>query len=90
MPGAWSIFQPSGTSTEMCTRSALIVGWWRTCNVYQPSCNASLPSRLASTFFDVLANTSAYNDTTLWPCSRLGATTWKLPSIPASTNCSGE
>ena len=39
--GASSIFQPSGTSTDTCTRSRLSVGCACTRSVYQPSCSST-------------------------------------------------
>ena len=55
MCGALSIFHPSGTSTDTCSRSGFKVGCARTCRSYQPSWSATLPANLAVVVFFVWA-----------------------------------
>ena len=88
--GARSIFQPSGTSTDTCTRSGLSVGCGRTCSVYQPSWSSTGPASLATVVFCVRDGMRSKSEYTLRPRSRPGATAVVTPSTVAAANWSGE
>ncbi len=54
MPGAWSIFQPSGTSTDTWSWSGLSVGCARTSSEYHPPSRPTVPASSTAVVFWVI------------------------------------